>query len=248
MTDSNPNEPTFVFDQLPLAWQMARCEKFALAALLNVIRPDAAIEIGTYKGGSLQIISAHSSRVYSIDISDEPARNLSDTFPNTEFLVGKSRELIPVALSRLAAENHTLDFVLVDGDHSTEGVRGDIEALLAYRPKHRLYIALHDSFHPPTRRGILSAGWANSEYVHFVEIDFIPGVFHQEAFDTAAPKSMYGGLALAVMDPTPRRSDLSIRQSQQGLFDIVYPQSRHAALSERLKTGPLGAVKRKLLG
>jgi len=64
MKKSNPNEPTFVFDDLPLHWQMTRCEKFAFASLLDHADAKVAIEIGTYKSGSLQVVSAKAEKVY----------------------------------------------------------------------------------------------------------------------------------------------------------------------------------------
>jgi hypothetical protein len=70
--------------------------------------------------------------------------------------------------------------------------------------------------------------------VHYVEIDFIPGVFHFEAFDTAPAKSMYGGLALALMLPEKRDFDLKIHESQRGLFETVFKNSCHLKSTENL--------------
>ncbi len=40
------------FDVDPgLEWQMSRAEKYCLINLLECLQPEAAIEIGTYKGG-----------------------------------------------------------------------------------------------------------------------------------------------------------------------------------------------------
>ena len=109
--------------------------------------------------------------------------------------------ILPPLLDRISGRGEELGFVLIDGDHSTEGVRSDINAILRYKPSRPLFIVFHDSFHPPCREGILTADWAACEHVHFVEIDFVPGVYHFEAFDTATPRSMFGGLAVAVMRP-----------------------------------------------
>jgi len=51
MIKSTTNEPTFLFDDLPLYWQMARWEKYGFASILEAAKPKVAIEIGTYKGG-----------------------------------------------------------------------------------------------------------------------------------------------------------------------------------------------------
>ena len=55
-------------NKLPLYWEMANAEKIALLNLLTSLKPEIAIEIGTRKGGSLQLISALSSAVYCLDI------------------------------------------------------------------------------------------------------------------------------------------------------------------------------------
>ena len=78
MIRSTPNDPTFLFDDLPFHWQMTRCEKYAFASILEAARPAVAIEIGTYKGGSLQLIAEHAEKVYSIDTSSEPQELLGD--------------------------------------------------------------------------------------------------------------------------------------------------------------------------
>lgn len=53
-----------------LHWQMGRCERLVMERLLSTIRPKLAIEIGTYLGGSLQVIAKNSERVISLDMDD----------------------------------------------------------------------------------------------------------------------------------------------------------------------------------
>ena len=137
---------------------------------------------------------------------------------------------------------------------ATDGVRGDINAVLNHVPERPVYVVFHDSFHPPSREGILQADWQQCPYVHFVEVDFIPGVFHYHAFDTAEPRSMYGGLAVALMLPEKRESALAIHESQRGLFDTVLqhschvpPRQQEVELLTRIRK-KLGSVKRRLIG
>ncbi len=47
------------------------------------------------------------------------------------------------------------------------------------------------------------------------------------AFDTAEARSMFGGLAVALMLPEPRDFDLIVQESQRGLYDAVFAQSCH---------------------
>lgn len=221
MLKSNPNSPTFVFDDLPLHWQMTRCEKYAFSSLLEKASPEVAIEIGTYKGGSLQLIAGAAKRVYSIDISPSCKEDLGKYFDNVEFRTGESSVLFPKILDQIRTRKENLGFVLIDGDHTADGVRADIDCILAFVPTCPLYVVLHDSFNPECRRGIVSAAWASCPHVHYVEIDFIPGVYHFKAFDTAPARSMYGGLSVALLLPEVRKDELIIHQSQEGLFETV---------------------------
>ena len=240
MIRSNPNYPTFLFDNLPLHWQMSRGEKYAFASLVEAANPDVAIEIGTNKGGSLQILSKKAKKVFSLDISSE-CKQTPGTFDNVEFLIGDSKQLLPPLLNKISSDQESLGFILIDGDHSTEAVRADINSVLQYVPIRPLYVVFHDSFHPACREGILTANWHQCEYVHYVEIDFIPGVYVHEAWDTAQPRSMWGGFSLALMLPEKRTHELIIHQSHKGLFDVLVPRSAHAI-------SLLRKMKRKLIG
>ncbi|WP_442507914.1 class I SAM-dependent methyltransferase [Novipirellula sp. SH528] len=245
MLRSTPNDPTFIFDQLPLHWQMTRSEKYAFASLVEKAAAEVAIEIGTYKGGSLQVISPHVKKVYSIDSSVECKNTLSSKFDNVEFLTGDSKQLLPSLLDEISRRDEPLGFVLIDGDHTFEGVRSDINAVLQYKPIRPMYVVFHDSFHPECREGILAAQWHDCRHVHFVEVDFISGVFHFDGFDTAPPRSMYGGLAVAILSPETRTHDLVIHQSQKGLYETVLPHSCHAASKTTLRDH-IRSLKQKL--
>jgi hypothetical protein len=227
---STTNEPTFLFDALPLHWQMTRWEKYGFTSLLEAAKPKVGIEIGTYKGGSLQVIANYAEKMYSIDLDTSLKDRLGHQLRNVEFLTGDSRQILPALLNRIMADGEELGFVLIDGDHSTEGVRCDINNILRYRPVRPVFIVFHDSFNPDCRKGILNADWSTCDYVHYVEVDFVPGVYHFEAFDTSAPRSMFGGLAVAIMQPERRIGPLSIHQSQKGLFEAVFVSSSHAPM------------------
>jgi hypothetical protein len=91
-----------------------------------------------------------------------------------------------------------------------------------------MFVLMHNAFNPDCRAGILSANWQGPPHVHEVEIDHIPGVYHQKAYDKAAARTMWGGFACALLKPEPRQGDLVISQRQQGLFEAVLLQSSHA--------------------
>jgi hypothetical protein len=55
---------------------------------------------------------------------------------------------VPRLLAALEAVGRPVDFALVDGDHSAEGVRRDLESLLASPTTGRTRIVLHDTMNP----------------------------------------------------------------------------------------------------
>jgi hypothetical protein len=197
---------------------MTRAERFSLIHLLRVFKPKFSLEIGTYKGGSLQVLSRYSERVLSIDIDPGVAANLGGMFPNVEFRSGDSAKLLPGVVKELNESGEDLGFVLVDGDHSESGVKRDVEALLDLVPKQPICIVMHDGFHPPCRAGMRSAAWADCPFIHYVELDFVSGVFLP---DRSFAESMYGGFALALMLPRRRDFDLRILESQREKFEII---------------------------
>lgn len=243
LTNSNPNEPFFSKETLNLHWQMTRCEKYAFIGLLEHIKPKHSLEIGTYKGGSLQIISKYSQKVFCFDINDKYVNDLSGIFDNVSFTIGDSKSILPDFINKINKSDTPLNFILIDGDHSEEGVKSDINSVLKILPKEPLYIIFHDSFNPTCRKGILNADWQKCDYIHYVEVDYVPGVYHEHAHDNASPRSMWGGLALAVMLPEKRSNPLKINQSQKGLFDSTYEKSMH---KDEILSGGLFKIKGRL--
>lgn len=218
---------------LSLHWQMTSAEQSALLWHLQCWKPKLSIEIGTYKGGSLQAIAKYSDEVISVDIDPKVGQRLGDQFPNTRFVAGDSTIVLPDLVKELNQSGRHADFVLIDGDHSKQGVKRDIEAILSLHPLRQTTVLMHDSFNPDCRAGMLEANWQDSPHVHAVEIDFIPGIYHQHAYDTAAARTMWGGLARVDIRPTQRTGKLTISQSQEGLFDAVHMVSSHKSRSKR---------------
>ncbi|MDZ8055077.1 MAG: class I SAM-dependent methyltransferase [Aulosira sp. ZfuVER01] len=214
--------------EFKLHWQMTNCERFALQNLLRRLQPKLSVEIGTYRGGSLQVLSHFSEKVISVDIDPELENRLNGKFTNVVYCCGDSREVLPELVSQLNEHDAKIEFVLIDGDHSTAGVRRDIELLLDLKPRQRVVVIMHDSFNPDCRQGMKTAAWDRSPYVQWVELDFIPGIYHQDAYDTAAARTMWGGFACAVLEPIERKDELVISESQRGLFEAVFAVSAHA--------------------
>lgn len=227
-----------------LHWQMSTCEKAALECVLRELSPEVAVEVGTYQGGSLQVLSRFAGRVDAIDLKHGIIESLGPLLPNVFFHTGDSKVLLPQVLQDNLRAQRSVEFVLIDGDHSAVGVRLDIEALLSVVPDCRRVVFMHDSFNPACREGVRTASWADSPYVHAVELDFVPGIYHENAYDTAAARTMWGGFACAVLQPYPRKGALQISASQQGLFDAVYRVSSHSAPSSGLRSRLTGVVRR----
>jgi hypothetical protein len=212
-------------DLLPY-WQMNASERAVLLAVLRELSPSAAIEIGTAQGGSLAVIAAHARHVYSLDIDPRCEQQLASRFTNVSFRSGPSHASIPGVLEEIEREGRSLELVLIDGDHSREGVTRDIELILQYRPRVPMVVLLHDSFNPFCRYGMRDARWAASPYVHDVELDFVPGIVLGRP---GAPPEMWGGLGAALLTPEPRDGTLVVRERNRALFEEMVPRSAHAS-------------------
>ena len=185
----NPPSPLFADP----VHQMSFGERAALEGLLVDLRPRLAIEIGTYEGGSLMRIASHSQHVDTFDLDDLVSRK--DRLENVTFYHGDSRVQLPPVLERYSARGLTVDFVLIDGDHSPDGVRADLMNVLESPACSRTVIVLHDTMNAGVRRGVQSAGPETNPGVVYIELDLVAGYeFSGGDFDG----QRWGGLGLVV--------------------------------------------------
>jgi glycosyltransferase involved in cell wall biosynthesis len=208
-------------------WQMNESERLALAGLLARHQPKCSVEVGTFKGGSLSLISQYSQLVFSIDVDPEIPQLLSPALPNVQFLTGNSGTMLPVLLEELTIAGIPVDFILIDGDHSEAGIKRDLDIVLGYVPVRPMFVMLHDSMNPQCRQGMLNAAWANSVYCHWVDLDFIPGRIIEHG--GGGHGELWGGLALAYFLPTPRRGELHVGQSAVMMGSILREASAEMA-------------------
>jgi len=220
-------------------WEMELCERAGMLWVLDKAKPEVSIEIGTANGGSLSAISKHSGQVYTLDLNPKARDKVGFDYPNVEYVPGDSRETLPLLLKKLAAQGAALGFILVDGGHDTECVQADLNTILQYKPVRPLWIAMHDTFNPACRKGMMTAAWAQCPFVHFVEMDYVPGILHSKP---GLKRQMWGGLALALMLPTARTEPLKIGARQDYLFQTVFRHSAHSPVP-RLVRGLLRKLK-----
>jgi hypothetical protein len=203
-------------------WQMSRAEKYCLINLLQHLKPETAIEIGTFMGGSLQVLNELVQNIYSIDISPAPKSYLEKQFSKVDFRVGNSHELIPNLIREIEEKGQRLEFILVDGDHTTKAVKRDLEAILNYNHKQPITIILHDSFNPQCRKGIKSVDYSLYHQVSYVELDYIGGSYwHNDTY-----REMWGGFAMIQINPN-HKGRVSIQASLEKMYRRTYWGSVH---------------------
>jgi hypothetical protein len=177
-------------------WQMSFGERAALEGVLSQLRPKLAVEIGTAEGGSLARVAAHSDEVHSFDLVPpaEQARSLA----NVTFHTGDSHALLPELLARFADEGRNVDFALVDGDHSADGVHQDMCDLLDSPALAQSVILAHDTANPAVREGLDRVRYAAYPKVAYVELDLVAGYMFREP---SLLHELWGGLGLVRWTP-----------------------------------------------
>jgi hypothetical protein len=196
----------------PSPWQMTFGERAVLEGVLSQLGPRLSIEIGTAEGGSLERIALHSEIVHSFDLVEPSLPR--ERFENVTFHTGDSHALLPAKLAELAAAGENVDFVLVDGDHSAEGVAADLRDLLDSPAIGRTVILIHDTLNDIVRSGIQQVAFDDCEKVVHVELDVVAGhlsnggPFHHE---------LWGGIGVVVVDDRPD-GRARVAPSQKGAF------------------------------
>lgn len=204
-------------------WLMTDAERSAVHSMLATLKPQVAIEVGVYRAGSLAILAAQCQKVYALDIDLFCEATYASRFPNVEFITGPSQNTLPKLIDRIQNSGEPLGFVLIDANHSEEGVRSDLDNVLRYRPQRPLYIIMHDSFNPGCRRGIKTAIWSSNPHVHMVELDFVVGRFVTQEEDNY--RQMWCGLALGVLLPEKRTGDVIMRENESLMYRTALQHS-----------------------
>jgi Methyltransferase domain len=194
--------PAALVEQDP-HWQMALGERVAIIGVVASIRPTLAIEIGTAQGGSLRRLADWSGHVHSFDIV-EPRPEVA-ALENVTLHIGDSHALLPEVLGELARDGRNVDFVLVDGDHSADGVARDMRDLLDSPAIGATAIVMHDTMNPEVRRGLEAVDYGSYAKVRHVHLDAVAG-FPLSAGLFAG--ELWGGLGVVIVDAEhPRALD-----------------------------------------
>jgi hypothetical protein len=202
------------------AWQMSFGERAVIEGVLAQLKPRLALEIGTAEGGSLRRIAAHSERVISFDLVEPQPQ--AQALENVELRTGDSHVLLGEELRRIADRGEKVDFALVDGDHSADGAREDVEDLLASEALESTVILAHDSLNQEVRRGLEEVRYSEIEKVAFVDLDFVGGYVPSEA---PLRGQCWGGLGLIVVDASGSfaRAHHGGRATMAPLSDLIWP-------------------------
>lgn len=204
-------------------WQMTLGERAAMEGVLAQRKPGLAIEIGAAEGGSLRRIAAHAEEVHSFDLV--PPQVPVEEIPNVTLHTGNSHKLLPETLQRFAEESRNVNFVLVDGDHSADGVRRDLDDLLSSTAVADTVILIHDVANEQVRAGVDAVRYAAYPKVAHVNLDFVPGYMFRQPEHR---HELSGGLGLVIVDTTRTAYFPTVPVIEDRYYEAgrLYPQMR----------------------
>ncbi len=134
--------------------QMTMRERLLLFALVMARRPTRVLEIGTCDGGSALIMRRAleaSARLVSVDPMPRWSAEVRDALgPNTMLVTTASPDGVAEAA---ALASGPFDFVLIDGDHTADGVETDIVAVVPHLADGAVLV-FHDAHYWRVREGI----------------------------------------------------------------------------------------------
>ena len=171
--------------------EMSYGEQAALAGILSALEPQLALELGTFRGGSLAPIAAYSEEVHTFDL----ASHVTEFLSNVTYHIGDSRTTLPQVLGELAKANRHVDFVLVDGDHSRAGVEADMTNLLDSPALSTTVVLLHDCANEGVREGARNA-ILKADGLAYADLSFVA----PPAGRTSPLSELWGGLGIVVVD------------------------------------------------
>ncbi len=143
---------------------------------------------------------------------------------------GDSHKLLPELLAPFAEQGRNVDFALVDGDHSAEGVQRDIEDLLNSDAVRNTLILIHDVNNEQVRRGVDAVRYRTWPGVAYVELDCVPGYMFSEE---RLRHELWGGLGLIVVDAS--RPATAAPDPMQQRYYAALRYGRRSAIRRRAR-------------
>lgn len=186
-------------------------DRIMLYALVRGLKPERALEIGAFRGGSGRIIACAMEdnghgRVVGID--PYPMFKIDRTFQGRYTLIDKgSPEAVPEARK---AAGGPFDFILIDGIHTLDAVRADLDAAVSVAAD-GAYIFLHDTYNYGVNEAIQTALVSPPADRRLRDCGFLCRTLQHEN-----PLTGYGGVRLLRLNP----------EAQDGLSHI---RARYAA-------------------
>lgn len=148
--------------RLSLASQMSVDERLMLFTLVRCFRPKRMLEVGRARGGSTHVIAEsikhlEGTSFVSMDPNNWPEHSIASVLRKRledDHGVQFIDEYCPWALPRAKhLAGGDFDLIFLDGDHSYEAVKRDLQGLLPFLVEGG-YIIMHDSHFLPLRRAI----------------------------------------------------------------------------------------------
>lgn len=143
-------------------WMMSPAERLAILGLLELLRPQRALEIGFGYGGFTRVLSRYAGEVHTVD-THERVLGIERELPNVRAWHARSDVVWP----ELARGGRRFEFCLLDGDHSRAGARSDLEAAIPLVD----VIVMHDTGNPECRSGYADALAAHDVYANLDWVD-----------------------------------------------------------------------------
>lgn len=123
-----------------------------LYRLVRSLSAPAVVEIGRYRGGTTFLLAAAGGRVLSLDVDPATAESDTQLRRALERYGLSERVTTEIADSQtFPVEPAAYDIVFVDGNHTYEGARTDVERWLPGVTAGG-HLILHDAFHPTPER------------------------------------------------------------------------------------------------
>lgn len=167
------NLDSLFYSTKPLS--LAPVERVIMTAMIQALKPDIALEIGSERGGTTRLLAGHAQEVICFDIDKRVERILRDV-PNIRTVIGDSKQTLSRELDRIQATGGHAGFVFIDGDHSAEGVYADLKAVLTSSAAQNAVILVHDCAMEGSRQGFLKACHDYSDNLCAYDVDFSQGL------------------------------------------------------------------------